>query len=157
VNQIAKDVERYLPNQKKFAKDIEKYWRCKLVVDVRVTDGIQREDNYAPLDYMILKDTSQVHGYIELKNRDINHDKYDSLVLDHSKMFKIRMVSFFTGLPVFVGVRFLDKDMYYKHDMMDDDIKIFYGGRTVQYRNKYDKRQVEYIPMSKFKEFTIKE
>ena len=57
MNQIAKDVEKYLPNQKEFAKDIEMYWKCKLVVDVRVTDGIQREDNYAPLDYMILKDT----------------------------------------------------------------------------------------------------
>tara|TARA_R100000353_G_scaffold69111_1_gene53454 strand:+ start:345 stop:818 length:474 start_codon:yes stop_codon:yes gene_type:complete len=156
MNQIAKDVERYLPNQKKFAKDIEKYWSCKLVADVRVTDGIQREDNYAPIDYMILKGSSEVKGYIELKNRDIKHNTYESLVLDHSKMLKIRMIAFFTHLPVFVGVRFKDKDMYYKFDIMNDDVKIFYGGRTVQYRNKYDKRQVEYIPINKFKEFAKK-
>ena len=150
---IAQDVERYLPNQKQFAKDIERYWNCNLKVDVRVVDGIHREDNYAPLDYMILKENNRVRGYIELKNRAINHNKYDTLVLDHSKMLKIRMVSWFTKLPIFVGVRFKDKDMYWQYDAFNDDPKIYYGGRTTQYRNNYDIRQVEYISLKNFKEF----
>lgn len=153
MSKIQRDVERYLPNQKQFAKDIEKYWNCKLRVDVRVIDGIKREDTYAPLDYMILKETNQVRGYIELKNRAINHDKYDSLVLDHSKMQKIRMQNWFTKLPIFVGVRFLDKDMYWQYDHFEDEPKIYYGGRTTQYRNKYDIRQVEYVSLKNFKTF----
>ena len=63
------------------------------------------------------------------------------------------MIHWFTKKPVFVGVRFLDKDMYWEYDSFADEPKIFYGGRTTQYRNNYDIRQVEYVPLKHFKSF----
>ena len=153
VDQYAK---RALPGQEKFANDIRNWWNCRLVVDVRVEDGIKREDEYQPLDYIILKkDSNKVVGYLELKNRGIESTKYDSLMLDHSKMMKIRITHWFTHLPVFVGVRYLDKDLYYEYDSFDEP-NIFYGGRTTQTRNEYDIKQVEYISLDKFKEFNKK-
>ena len=35
----------------------------------------------------------------------------------------------------------------------EDEPKIYYGGRTTQYRNKYDIRQVEYVSLKNFKSF----
>ena len=150
---IERDVLRALPGQESFARDIEIIWNCRLVVDIRVKDGIEREDSYQPLDYIITeKHSNKVVGYMELKNRNISSDKYDTLMLDHSKLMSIRKTAFFTKLPVFVGVRYTNKDLYYKYSDLDP-ISICYGGRTAQKRNEYDIKQVEYIKVNQFNEF----
>ena len=150
---VERDVLRSLPGQEDFAKYIESVWDCRLVVDIRVKDGIEREDSYQPLDYIITKKHSpKVVGYMELKNRKIASNKYETLMLDHSKMMSIRKTAFFTKLPVFVGVRYTDRDLWYKYSDLDP-INIYYGGRTTQQRNEYDIKQVEHIKVSLFNGF----
>ena len=70
-------------------------------------------------------------------------------MLDLSKMMHIKQYSFFTGLPVFVGVRYKDKYLYYKYDP-DHKFDPYFTGRTIQTRSTYDLTQCIYIPLNKF-------
>ena len=49
---IQKDVDKSLPGQEKFAKDIQVCWDCELRQDIRT---INNKNDYNPIDYMIIK------------------------------------------------------------------------------------------------------
>ena len=144
------DVKKALPHQYKFANDIEKVWSCELRQDIRTIR--HKGGDYNPIDYMIIKlNSNKVMGYIELKNRSFKSTKYDSLIIDHSKMVAIRTKSMFSSLPVFLGIRYTDKDLYYE-SKPTHSFPVYHSGRTTQTRDEYDIKEVEYIPLNLFKE-----
>ena len=146
------DAIRSLPEQQKFADDIATKWNCELIQDYRVKDGIIKPDLYMPIDYIIKqKNGKKVNGYIELKCRSVHSDKYNSLMLDLSKMMHIKQYHQYTGLPVFVGVRYINKDVYYKFNP-EHKFDVYFTGRTTQTRSEYDHTQCVYINKDYFKD-----
>ena len=90
-----KDVDKSLPGQEEFAKDIQVCWDCELRQDIRT---INNKNDYNPIDYMIIKlNTNKVMGYIELKNRSFESTRYDTLIIDHIKMVEIRKKALFSS------------------------------------------------------------
>jgi hypothetical protein len=172
------DVERAKPNEERFKEKIESLWNVSLWKDVRVEDGLKREDTYQPLDYIILhKDakplegfpSDKVIGYIEMKIRNDYWGHYPSVILDHSKMMSIRKKAVFTRHPIFIFTRWtrgdskdgmiFDKDVYMRYNpkgRLDFQlgIDINYGkSRTKNDRgDAYDVREVELLPNYKFKD-----
>ena len=147
------DCDKSMLAQDMFAADIESYWDCKLHQDHRVKDGRTKTDIYMPIDYIITKkDSKKVKGYIELKCRNIVSYKYNSLILDLTKVMHMKQYHELTKLPIFVGVRFNDKDLYWKFEP-DLDLDIHFTGRTKQKRCEYDVTQCVYIPFINFKRF----
>lgn len=145
------DVKKSLPHQEKFAKDIEMYWNCELRQDIRTIK--LKGGDYNPIDYMVIKpQTNKVMGYIELKNRSFNSSQYNSLIIDHSKMVAIREKAKYSSLPVFLGIRFTDIDIYYELNC-SHSFPVYHSGRTSQTRNEYDLKEVEYIPFNLFRCF----
>ena len=159
---IQHDADKSMDKQNTFAKDIGILWNAEMRQDYRVKDGIKKTDMYMPLDYIVTqKNKSKVLAYAELKCRDIRSDKYESLILDHSKMNHIRHQYELTGIPIFVCVRFTDGDRFYKYEsnhFKDENgnfkVDVYFTGRTTQTRSEYDYRQCEYIPLKYFKVFT---
>jgi hypothetical protein len=142
-----KDVDKSLPGQEEFAKDIENRWNCELRQDIRT---INNKKDFNPIDYMLIKkDSNKVLGYIELKNRSFESTKYPTLIIDHQKMVEIRKKAMFSSLPVFLGIRYTDVDLFYKYDSAHF-FPIYHSGRTTMKRNDYDIKEVEYIPLNLF-------
>jgi hypothetical protein len=149
--EVDRDVIKSLPAQEEFARDIEKYWRCELRQDIRTIR--HKGGDFNPIDYMLIEPkTDKVLGYIELKNRSFESTKYNSLIIDHQKMVEIRKKHLFSSLPVFLGVRYTDVDLYYKNEP-NHFFPIYHKGRTKLKRNEYDIKEVEYIPSEYFKRF----
>ena len=145
------DVKKALPHQYEFANSIKKYWSCELRQDIRTIR--HKGGDYNPIDYMIIKPkTNKVMGYIELKNRSFHSSQYDSLIIDHSKMVEIRKKAEYSSLPVFLGIRYTDFDVYYELNP-SHSFPVYHSGRTTQTRNEYDLKEVEYIPLNLFRNF----
>ena len=146
------DVKKSLPYQEMFAKDIEQYWNSELRQDVRTIR--HKGGDYNPIDYMVIKkNTNRIMGYIELKNRSFESTKYDSLIIDHSKMVALRQKSAFSSTPVYLGIRFTDVDLCYELNPTHT-FSVYHSGRTTLTRNEYDLKEVEYIPLRFFRKFS---
>jgi hypothetical protein len=140
MSKIDQDVLKAIGPETDFAKDIERYWGVELRKDIT--------NQFDVIDFMIIKKgTDIVEGYIELKNRQISSTQYKTLMIDHKKMMALRIKQEYSGKPVFLAIRYTDKDMIYRINKADR-FKIEHNGRTQKFRNKYDINEVEHIPVS---------
>jgi len=140
------DVNDAMKPQAEFAKDIEKVWKVELRQDVRAG---KRDLSY--IDYMIITPkTNKVEGYVELKNRTIKSDLFETLLIDQKKMSEIRNKARNTGLPVYLAIRYTDKDLVYECNS-HHHFPIEHTGRTAKTRHIYDIKEVEYIPIKHFR------
>tara|TARA_R100000306_G_scaffold24319_1_gene27457 strand:+ start:182 stop:634 length:453 start_codon:yes stop_codon:yes gene_type:complete len=148
ISKIDSDVLASLIPESEFAKDIEKHWNVELRKDTK--------NKYDVIDFMIIKkETDIIEGYVELKNRTISSDQYKTLMIDHKKMIALRIKQEYSGKPVFLAVRYTDKDMIYRINK-SDRFHMEHNGRTQKFRNKYDINEVEHIPISFFREIRNK-
>ena len=140
MSKIDQDVLESIGPETDFAKDIERYWNVELRKDIT--------NKFDVIDFMIIKKgTDVVEGYIELKNRQISSTQYKTLMIDHKKMIELRMKQEYSGKPVFLAIRYTDRDMIYRINKADR-FKIEHNGRTQKFRSKYDINEVEHIPVS---------
>ena len=101
---------------------------------------------------VIKKNTNKIMAYIELKNRSFESTKYDSLIIDHSKMVALRQKLMYSATPVFLGIRFTDVDLCYELNPTHT-FAVYHSGRTTLTRNEYDLKEVEYVPLKYFRKF----
>ena len=143
---IQSDVDKAIGPQKSFAKDIEKVWKVELRQDVRAG---KRDMSF--IDYMLIEPkTDNVLGYVELKNRTVSSTMFPDLMIDHKKMVEIRKKATFSGMPVYLAIRYTDRDLVYEYNPQHR-FRIEHGGRTTNTRHAYDIKEVEYIPMKNFR------
>ena len=67
-------------------------------------------------------------------------------------MVEIRKKAEYSSLPVFLGIRFTDIDLYYELNP-NHIFPVYHSGRTTLTRNEYDLKEVEYIPLLLFRRF----
>ncbi len=140
MSKIDQDVLASIGPETEFAKDIERYWNVELRKDIT--------NEFDVIDFMIIKKgTDTIEGYIELKNRKISSNQYKTLMIDHKKMMALRIKQEYSGKPVFLAIRYTDKDMIYRINK-SDRFHMEHNGRTQKFRNKYDINEVEHIPVS---------
>ena len=149
---IANDVKSAMPNEEQFRKDIEEVIDMDLRKDIRQQKKKATPIDFDPIDYMIFdRGCDIVKGYIEIKVRyKYSASKLPDAIIDHRKMVAFQLKSWTTGLPVFYVVRFQDGDLVYEYNP-SHHFPIKHGGRTVQTRNEYDIKEVQYIPMKYFR------
>ena len=94
--------------------------------------------------------TDNVLGYVELKNRTVSSTMFPDLMIDHKKMVEIRKKATFSGMPVYLAIRYTDRDLVYECNPQHR-FRIEHGGRTTNTRHAYDIKEVEYIPMKNFR------
>ena len=107
MSKIDQDVLASIGPETEFAKDIERYWNVELRKDIT--------NEFDVIDFMIIKKgTDTIEGYIELKNRKISSNQYKTLMIDHKKMMALRIKQEYSGKPVFLAIRYTDKDIIYR-------------------------------------------
>jgi len=150
---VQADVERAVPHEERFRRDIEGVIDCDLRKDVRQQNKKATPIDFDPIDYMIFeRECDIVKGYIEIKVRP----KYAStsipdVIVDHRKMVAFQLKNFTTGIPVFYAIRFKDRDIVYEYNPTHK-FPIKHGGRTKNTRTPYDIKEVQYIPMKYFRD-----
>ncbi len=153
--QPATEEDLILSDEEKFKQDIENSWAVELRKDIRQekkTKASKAKKDFDPIDFMIIKiGTDIVVGYIELKSRTFESNKYAETMIDHHKMVAIRRKSFDSGKPIYLAIRFTDKDMVYEYNP-SHRFRIEHNGRTKNTRTAYDIKEVEYIPLHCFRE-----
>ena len=150
---VQADVERAVPHEERFRRDIEGVIDCDLRKDVRQQNKKATPIDFDTIDYMIFeRECDIVKGYIEIKVRP----KYAStsipdVIVDHRKMVAFQLKNFTTGIPVFYAIRFKDRDIVYEYNPTHK-FPIKHGGRTKNTRTPYDIKEVQYIPMKYFRD-----
>ena len=140
---VVKDVAFFESFEKGFAEDIEGLWKVDLRKDIR---------KMAPIDFMVVsRGTDVIEGYIELKVRTFKSTAYKETMIDHVKMASLRQKGEMTGLPIYLAIRFTDKDSVYELNP-SRRFRIEHNGRTRKTRTAYDIKEVEYIPLHHFRE-----
>ena len=137
--QVNDDCNNAKPNERKFAKDLEKHFKCSFV----------ERDTYNPIDYNCVRN-GQVVAYAELKCRDHNYGRFDTLFIDEQKLETLRKNYMLDKKPNLLCIRWNDCDGYYEVNL-EEKFKVVKGGRTTKYREPNDIDYVEHIPINKFK------
>ena len=110
--------------EKSFAAVIEEQWVCIL----------KKSPPFYHIDFMGIDVTSSVPAkhrlefFVEMKHRKINRDKYPTYMLSLKKWINMNLLRRFSGMPVYLTIRYLDVDVYLH--VTDEVFPVSYMGRV---------------------------
>jgi len=97
-------------------------------------------------DFLIVRD-GVCKGWLEIKNRNIPSDRYDSFLLDLAKVMRMHELADETGLPAVLAVRWSDGRIGFH--TLSGPLGIVYTGRTDR-NDSQDMGPCSLIPMDRF-------
>jgi hypothetical protein len=103
------------------------------------------------VDYAIVEPDGRISGFVEIKCRNCASDKYDTLMISLGKVVAGQELSEISHVPFFIVVNYTDGTFAFKY-IYNPDIRLAYGGRTVQTRDCADEEPVLFIPVKLFVE-----
>lgn len=144
--QVDKDCRDWKDRERKFAKDLGKYFKC---------DMIER-DTYNKIDYDCVRG-GNIEAYAELKIREHNYGRFKTLFIDEKKLEAMRKHWMLNKKPHLLCIRWDDCDRYYEVTGYEKFLVEKDSGRTKKTREANDIDDVEHIPIKKFKLITYED
>ena len=126
-------------NEKKLASFLEQQWNCTM----------KRQRKFAQFDFVAL-DGKEIKAFIEMRNRNIKHDKYADCFISASKLIAAKSLTDVCDVPCLFVVSWSDRIGYAN---LTQKFKIEYSQEGWSRRN--DPSDVEAIGLVPIDAFTF--
>lgn len=137
------ETEGHLESERKVIETIEALHGVKLT----------KTPKYYHIDYCIVDMRNKVCGWIEVRNKTFNRNKFTSFYTSLEKYLSVARMAHLTGLPAYIACSWTD-GIFFK-TVHHGDARVYpitVGGRTVNSRNDPDDIEpVIHIPIEDFK------
>ena len=107
--------------EKTFASRLEEQWGCVL----------KKTRPFYHVDFMALShggSGAELRFFVEVKHRKIKKDTFPTYMLALMKWVNMNTMRRYSGLPVYLAIRYLDQDVYIK--VTDETYPVSFMGRT---------------------------
>lgn len=131
-------------NEDKVVSFLEEKW-----ADRGVT--LHKLEKFHPADYLVANKKNEIVAVAEIKRRHMNHDQFDTQVIDYFKLCSIALIADLGDLPVLLIYWFNDGVYMARREpksILEGQVRM--GGRKDR-GDAYDVKPVWHIPLSAFK------
>lgn len=107
--------------EKSFAAALEDQWGCVL----------KKTRPFYHVDFMALSNAgagAELKFFVEVKHRKIEKDRFPTYMLALMKWVNMNTMRRYSGLPVFLAIRYLDQDAFI--NVTDETFPVSFMGRT---------------------------
>jgi len=110
----------------------------------------QFQNPYARIDFVVLEGKGRrVAGFMEYKHRQFDHNKYETILIDHVKMKELRFVRDQSNVPVYLVNHHTDG--LYIYEITGEIFPLEFGGVL---KDKKEIKLIEKMPHQKFRSMT---